>query len=421
VIGTIIRDHLLSVDQPQLRLALTPHQRQTLLDIAACGTEACGLHRQRCDHCGDERMVANTCGNRSCPHCQAGERRAWVAAREAELLPCGYFHAVLTLPSELRGLARAFPLVLDLLLQAAPDAIHHLAAQPNHLGAEVGSVGVLHTWTRDLRWHPHAHLIVTGGGLRADGTWAWAKRQGRERRPFLLPVAALRVALQRRLMRLLLDAYDRGDFQLGPVEAFPMLASRAAFRAALGRMAQKTWCIRIEPPFGSPQVLLRYLGRYINRVALAPQRIIGYDRETGTVTIAWTKNDDARTPQTLTLSVGEFITLFAQHILPQRFVRIRFRGLWATAHRRTKLERAREILRQLQPACTAAHPDASAPPAHALAATHVDDPRRCPVCGIGTYHRLPGGHRSRQAERHRRIRDLALGMTAMTAGASMTA
>jgi hypothetical protein len=418
MIGTLLREHLDLLDQPQMHLALRPHQRQTLLDIAACGTEACGLHWQACDHCGDKRIVANTCGNRSCPHCQAGERRAWVAARESELLPCGYFHAVLTLPGDLRGLARAFPLVVDVLLRAAADAIHHLAVQPNHLGAEVGSVSVLHTWTRDLRWHPHVHLIVTAGGLRADGTWVWAKRQGRERRPFLLPVAALRVAFQRRLMRLLLEAHEHGDFQQGPLQAFPMLASRASLRTALGRMATKKWCIRIEPPFGSPQVLLRYLGRYINRVALAPQRILDYDREAQTVTIGWTKNDAGRSEHTMTLTIGEFITRFAQHILPQRFVRIRFRGLWATAHRRTKLERAREILRQQQPASTLVTNDA---PASLHPEATKDDPRRCPVCGIGTYRRLPGGDRPHRAERHRRLRALQSEITATPMGASMTA
>ena len=241
MIGTILRDHLPLLDQVPLRLHLRPHQREPLLDIAACGTEACGLHRQRCVLFGDERVVANTCGNRSYPHCQAGERRTWMEAREKELLPCGYFHAVLTMPGELRGLARAYPVVvLGALMHAAPDAIHYLASQAEHLGAEVGSVVVPHTWTRDLRWHPHVHLIVTGGGWEKKlKRWLKARVHGRQRRPFLIPVAALRAAFQRRLMRLLLDAYERGEFDQGDREAFPMLASLPTFRAFLKSFQDK--------------------------------------------------------------------------------------------------------------------------------------------------------------------------------------
>jgi hypothetical protein len=404
MIGTIIRDHLAVLDQCPLRLHLRPHQRETLLDIAACGTEACGLHRQRCDHCGDERVVANTCGNRSCPHCQAGERRAWVEEREKELLPCGYFHAVLTLPGELRALARAFPVaVLGALMHAAPDAIHYLASKIEHLGAEVGSVAVLHTWTRDLRWHPHVHLIVTGGGWEKKlRRWIMARVYGRKRRPFLVPVDALRVAFQRRLMRLLLDAFERGEFDRGDREAFPMLASLPAFRTFLKSFQDKAWCIRIEPPFGSPQVLLRYLGRYINRVALAPQRILAYDKAASTVTIGWTANDAARSDRIMTLSVPDFIQRFAQHILPHRFVRIRFRGLWATAHRATKLDLVRQEMQKQFPEQTATAPVPDLVPAVSSKA----DPRKCPVCDIGTYRRIPGGNRPNRSERHRRLRAL---------------
>lgn len=414
MIGSILRDHLDLLDQSPLRLKLRPYQRHTLLDIAACGTEACGLHRERCDHCGDVRVVANTCGNRSCPHCQAGERLAWVKAREDELLPCGYFHAVLTLPAELRGLAMAFPaVVLGALLQAAADAIHYLARQKAHLAAEVGSVGVLHTWGRDLKWHPHVHLIVTGGGWQAENQcWIDAPRQGRERRPFLLPVAALRVAFQKRLARLLLDAYEEGQFHRGDWEAFPLLASLPALRAGLQKIQEKAWCIRIEPPFGSPQVLLRYLGRYVNRVAISPQRITAYDRQAGTVTIGWTDHDTKRTDRSLALPVADFIQRFARHILPPGFVRIRFRGLWSTAHRATKLDIVRQALAVRQQ--TTAAPTA---PANSIAI----DFSRCAVCGVGTYRRMPGGNRPSRAERHRRLRTLVAENRATPAGATATA
>jgi hypothetical protein len=411
MIGEILRAHRALFDHGPLSSKLRPYQIQALLDIAACGTAACGLHAQRCDHCGHERIVANTCGNRSCPHCQSGERKAWVEARECELLPCGYFHVVMTLPDDIRQLAKAFPLVvLSALMQAAPDAIHCLAGDPQHLGAEAGSMVVLHTWTRDLRWHPHVHLIVTGGGWRDDHQqWVDAKPQGSTHRPFLLPVEQVRQAFQGRLMKLLLQAYERGAFHHGPWEAFPMLASKATFRAELSALRKKAWCIRIEPPFGSPQVLLRYLGRYVNRVALAPQRIRAWDQDAGTVTVEWTANDDTRSTNTLTLPVAEFILRFAQHILPPHFRRIRFRGLWSTRHRRAKLDHVRSILQQLRPqVLTQQHAPAIAK-ASASASPSTPDPRRCEICGLGTYRRLPGGARPHRAERHRRLRALSGG------------
>jgi hypothetical protein len=413
MIGEILRENRALFDHGPLSSQLRPYQIQTLLDIAACGTAACGLHVQRCDHCGDERIVANTCSNRSCPHCQSGERKAWVEAREGELLPCGYFHVVITLPDELRQLAKAFPLVvLSALMQAAPDAVHCLAGDPQHLGAEVGSVGVLHTWTRDLRWHPHIHLIVTGGGWQEDRQqWVDATPQGSTKRPFLLPVALLRAAFQGRLMRRLLQAFERGEFHRGEDwKAFPMLASKATFRGTLSALREKAWCIRIEPPFGSPQVLLRYLGRYVNRVALAPQRIVGWNKDAGTVTITWTANDDARTTSTLTLPIADFILRFAQHILPPQFRRIRFRGLWSTRHRQTKLARVRSILQQLRPQVLAPTDGvASADGTTSASPPARPDPRACPVCGIGSYRRIPGGARPHRAERHRRLRALTDG------------
>jgi hypothetical protein len=162
MIRDIARDH--GAD-PALA-GLRPYQGYALEAIASCGTAAAGLHVEDCDHCGDRRLVPNTCGNRSCPHCQARQRAEWVADRTDELLPCSYFHVVLTLPPGLRGLACAFPqVVLGVLMRSASDAIDQQARSPRFLGAEVGQLAILHTWTRDLRWHPHVHAMVTAGGV----------------------------------------------------------------------------------------------------------------------------------------------------------------------------------------------------------------------------------------------------------------
>src|SRR5208283_835871 len=182
---------------------------------------------------------------------------------------------VATVPAELRSLSWAFPAVVhDVLLRAIADAVHYLAADPRHLGGEVGSISMLHTWGSDLRWHPHGHLMVTAGGWDAETQqWIPARFCGAERRPFLVSVDVLRIAYQRRFMRLLLEAYEQGRFQDGPHEAFPFLAQLSTLRAFMGKLIRKPWVVYIEPPFGSPQVLLRYLGRYVNRVAISPSRV----------------------------------------------------------------------------------------------------------------------------------------------------
>ncbi len=373
-------------DDAGLLARLSAHQRATLDAIATCGTAAAGLHRQACDACGDERLVPNTCGNRSCPHCQGRARRDWVAAREAELLPCGYFHAVLTLPPELRGLSRAYPnVVLGCLVQAAGDAIDACCRRPRLLGARVGQLAVLHTWRRDLHWHPHVHVIVTAGGLAADGRWIPARRHGRDRRAFLVPVDVLKADFRRRLRRLLLRAFAAGRFLDGPSAAVPALATRSTFQAWLTDALRRPPVIRIEPPFGGPRQLLRYLGAYVNRVAISPTRILAHDPVAGTVTYTWTTNAQPDAPQQATISAVDFLARFAQHILPARFHRIRFRGLWATAHRENGLRAAQA---QLTTRITATPPT---PPE--LSAFDPDPDRHatpCPCCQRGHYRRIPG-------------------------------
>jgi hypothetical protein len=388
VIGAIARAH---GDDPGLRGRLQPYQQAALDDIAACGTSACGLHHEVCDHCGDGRLVPNTCGHRSCPHCQGAGRAAWVEARGREMLPgIGFFHVVCTVPPAISLLAMLFPrVVLDAILRASADAVLALCRDPEHLGAEVGIVEVLHTWTRDLRWHPHVHMIVTAGGWdAAEQQWREAKRFGHEQRAFLLPVNVLRAAYQRRLVRLLMDAYRAGAFTRELPEVLPHLVSAQAFCAHLTDLLRIDWVIRIERPFGSPDVLLKYLGAYINRVAISPKRITAHDptANDGAGRVTWTYCTNAKpdVERTCIQTGAEFLAAFAQHILPPRLVRIRFRGLWSTAHRRTKLDSARRWLIQQQ---GGAPPQPPPPP---QPAPPIDPRRQCQACGHGTYQRIPG-------------------------------
>lgn len=390
MIGAIARAH---GDDPGLRGRLQPYQQAALDDIAACGTPACGLHHEVCDHCGDGRLAPNTCGHRSCPHCQGAERAAWVEARSRELLPgIGFFHVVFTVPPAIALLAMPFPrVVLDVLQRASGDAILMLCRDPTHLGAEVGLVNVLHTWTRDLRWHPHVHMIVTAGGWDAAGQrWVHAKRIGSEQRPFLVPVNILRAAYQRRVMRLLMDAYRAGAFARELPEVLPEITTEQAFLVHLTKLLTTDWVIRIEPPFGSPEVLLKYLGAYINRVAISPKRVIAHDPAAndgaGRVTWTYRTNAEPDVPRQVIQTGAEFLAGFAQHVLPPRLVRIRFRGIWSTAHRRTKLHRARLWLVEQQGGA----PPPSPPPPAPATPPPIDPRRRCHACGQGSYQPIPG-------------------------------
>ncbi len=398
MIRDIARDH---GDDPALRTRLRPYQIRILERIATCGTPAAGMHREACDRCGDVRLRPNTCGSRSCPHCQGRARADWVDERMAELLPCSYFHVVLTLPPDLRALAMAFPgVVLGSLMSAAGDAIDYLCRKNDILGATVGQLAILHTWRRDLGIHPHVHVLVTAGGWNEERqTWVEAQHHGPADTPFLIPVEVLLAAFQRRLRRLLLHAYARGAFTDGPHEAFPMLATTAAFTGALNRMCATRGVARIEPPFGGPQQLLKYLGAYVNRVALSPRRVTAYDPATGLVTYTWATNAAPDIACTATITASAFLMRFAQHIMPPGFQRIRFRGLWCTAHRATKLRVAQQWFATNRPATPP--PPTSERPEPPL----DDDPCRCTTCGLGRWRLVPGTWQRPPVAERRQLRE----------------
>lgn len=409
----MIRDLVLDHGADPRLAGLRAYQRHALAAIASCGTVAAGVHREACDHCGDRRMVPNTCGHRSCPHCQARERAAWVEARTAELLPCGYFHAVLTLPPELRAAAAAFPaVVLGALMRAASDAIDRLGRDPRILGAEVGQLAILHTWTRDLRWHPHVHVIVTAGGWDADRQrWIPARTHGRQRRAFLMPAEALKAAFAARLRTLLLREVRAGA--CGDGGGLAELRDADALARHLAAAMRRPWVIRIEPPFGGPRTLLKYLGAYVNRTAVSPGRV-AYDRAAGTATLTWRANATPDQVQATTMPAVDFIQRIAQHILPPRFQRIRFRGLWSTAHRAAKLDAVR-------PVAAAA---IASPPPDPLPAPPAPEPRRdrCVICGLGHYQRMPGPcPRPRAPDRDRLLARIRAGALHPTHGEAIPA
>src|SRR5690348_1106525 len=306
--------------------------------IEQCRTAALGGHVERCNNCGHSRISYNSCRNRHCPRCQGAAAQDWLAAREADLLPVGYFHLVFTLPAEISRIAyQNKAVVYDLLFRTAAETLLTIAADPRHLGARIGATAVLHTWGSAMTHHPHIHMIVPGGGISLDGTRWVSCRPG-----FLLPVRVLSRLFRRLFLAGLADAHTAGRLAFfGEIEG---LHDRRAFAAHLAPLRRKNWFVYAKPPFAGPEVVLAYLARYTHRVAIANSRLIALD-ERG---VTFRYKDDRRNGQaryrTMTLASDEFIRRFLLHVLPQGFHRIRHYGLLASPTCKANIARARELI-----------------------------------------------------------------------------
>ena len=315
---------------------LSRDQRRVYGAVLACRTAELGGHSEACDSCGYSRIAYNSCRNRHCPKCQGAARRQWLADRRAELLPVPYFHVVFTLPSKLAGPAlQNKAAVYGALFQVAAETLRTIAADPRHLGAEIGGVAVLHTWGQNLQHHPHLHCIVPGGGLSPDGSRWIACRPG-----FFLPVRVLSALFRRLFLARLLQLHAAGA--LAFFGEHSALAEPVAFQRFLAPLRRGPWVVYAKPPFGGPEQVLAYLGRYTHRVAITNSRLI--DLHDGVVRFRWKdyRHHDKR--KTMTLNVGEFTRRFLIHALPTGFHRIRHFGLLANGHRARKLRQCRARL-----------------------------------------------------------------------------
>jgi hypothetical protein len=354
---------------PAYRAAHAGHlsldQLKVMSAIEHCRTAALGGHVEACEDCGHWRIAYNSCRNRHCPKCQGAAARAWLAEREADLLPVGYFHVVFTLPDEVADIAfQNKALVYDLLFRAASETMLTIAADPRHLGARIGITAVLHTWGSALTHHPHVHMIVPGGGIALDGQRWIASRVA-----FLLPVRVLGKLFRRLFLTNLLALHDAG--RLAFFGRLAPLADRRAFLRHLSPVRQKPWVVYAKPPFGGPEAVLAYLSRYTHRVAISNRRLLAFD-ETG-VTFRYKdyRRNGADRYRVMTLDADEFIRRFLLHTLPKGFHRIRHYGLFASAARRDNLARARELLAVPQTMTQEAADSDAAP----------EPWRRCPCCG----------------------------------------
>jgi hypothetical protein len=310
--------------------------------IEACRTAALGGHTERCADCGLIRIAYNSCRNRHCPKCQGLARAEWLAARQTELLPVPYFHVVFTLPAPAAEIAfQNKATVYALLFRAAAETLCAIAADPRHLGAEIGVVAVLHSWGQNLHHHPHVHGVVPGGGLSPNGTHWIACRPG-----FFLPVRVL----SRLYRRLFLEGLQR-VFEAGKLRFFGALAglaSSTAFAQQVAALRRLDWVVYAKRPFGGPEQVLAYLGRYTHRIAISNSRLIKL--EDGQVSFRWRDYRHHDKVKMMMLAADEFIRRFLLHSLPDGFHRIRHYGFLANGHRAAKLARCRQLLATPPPA-----------------------------------------------------------------------
>lgn len=343
-------------------------QLQAMRAIEDCRTAVLGGHVYRCDDCGAEKICYNSCRNRHCPKCQSLEKERWLEQRRQELLPVPYFHVVFTLPEELNLLALGNPEVIyDLLFHCASETLLEVAADPKHLGVRLGLLAILHTWSQTLVLHPHLHCIVPGGGPSLDNE-RWVASSER----FLLPVRVLSPVFRGKFLAGLKALHEQGRLSLsGGAEE---LRDPMVFRNLLDRLYRKFWWVYSKAPFGGPEQVLQYLARYTHRVSLSNPRLLRLANDQ--VTFSYKDYSQGGRVRQMTLPVEEFIRRFLLHILPHRFVRIRYYGWLANRHRDRELKRCRTLLGAATPT-----PEGAGDWQAVLLRVSGLDPTRCEHCG----------------------------------------
>ena len=344
-------------------------QLKVMSAIERCRTAALGGHVERCEECAHLRISYNSCRNRHCPKCQAAAAKEWLADRQAELLPVPYFHIVFTLPGPIAEIAyHNKAVVYDLLLKTAAQTLITIAADRKHLGTRIGLTAVLHTWGSALTHHPHAHIIVPGGGLSPDGQH-WVACRPR----FFLSVEVLSRLFRRLFLERLTAVYQAGRLEFFADQAG--LAEPARFKAYVAALRKVEWVVYAKRPFGGPGAVLAYLSRYTHRIAIANSRLAAFDGER--VTFKW-KDYRAKADnhyKLMTLDVDEFIRRFLIHVLPDGFHRIRHYGLFANANRAGNIALARQLLGVPDPAPSSDQGDGAGD-----GAQH-EEWNACPCCG----------------------------------------
>jgi hypothetical protein len=345
---------------------LSSHQLRVFRDICACQTAALGAHIERCEYCSNETVAFNSCRNRHCPKCQSAAREKWLARESQNLLPVPYCHLVFALPKELSLLALQNPdTIYGMLFRAVSETLLTIAADQRRLGARIGLLAVLHTWSQQLQHHPHLHCLVPAGGIGSTAS-GWIPCRKR----FFLPIKALRRMFRGKFLAFLSTAFRKRKLRL--FGALKPLQIPTEFDRLVRRLRSRNWVVYARRPFAGPEHIIKCLARYTHRVAISNGRLIRL--ENGQVTFRWRDSADGNRQKLMTVDAVEFIRRFLLHVLPRGFVKIRHFGFLANRHRREAL-----IL------------------CHALLSTHRSQlpradtqqspiERRCPICKVGVMH-----------------------------------
>jgi len=372
-VATIFR---LGSAEYQSNHSLCGRQLKVMQDIQDCRTARLGGHIDGCEACGYLRISYNSCRNSHCPKCQSMAREEWLEKRREELLPVKYFHLVFTLPEELHDLVRYNErLLYGQLFKLAWESLRTLVSDRRYLGAATGMISVLHTWGQNLHYHPHVHCLVPAGGLSKHGKWI---KSGKS---YLVPVKALSKLFRAKYISYIRQAHRGGLLKLeGPCARW---ATYPKMNALLNKLYNKNWVVYCKAPFGGAEKLLDYLGRYVKRIAISNDRIVKIDAANKRVAFRWRDYGDNNRSKLMWLSLEEFIRRFLQHILPKRFSKVRYYGLFANRDKTKRLSKCRKALGQPRKLKT-------------IQTTWQErfyrltgiDPKQCPCCKQGQMHKI---------------------------------
>ena len=348
---------------------LPKHYYDVANDIMQCRTEQLGGHIYKCDTCSHEITLYNSCRNRHCPKCQAMARAQWVEQRMKEVLPVTYYHVVFTIPHQLNGIAlRNKKQFYNLMFKAASETLIALGNDPKYLGGQIGCITVLHTWGQNLMDHPHLHCIIPAGALNnKDNTWKTGKEN------FLFPIAVMQKLFRGKCMDYFIKAVDDGTIK----PLFTATQQLPSFKALVDKLYATKWVVNIRESFTSPQNLIKYIARYIHRIAISNERILKI--KNGSVTFSYKDYADNNKIKTMTVTAVEFIRRFMLHILPEGFMRIRQYGFLSNAAKKKKLARIRELIQEVSDTKTETHNDKEN-----IEGTAPHHPFECPQCKKGT-------------------------------------
>lgn len=307
---------------------MTLSQKKAFTHIVECRTEKCGIHVDVCDKCGYERVLNNSCKDRNCPQCQTFKKEEWINNRKAEVIGTRYFHVVLTLPKELNVIAMQNQKeIYSIIFKASSEAVKELTDDKKYMGACPGFISVLHTWGQTLEYHPHIHMIITGGGLTEINKW---RESGKN---FFVPVEKLSIKFRRKFMDNLKEAYTNNKLDFyGSIISYK---DSNKFKELVDTVYGIPWYSYIKKPFDGPAAVIEYLGRYTHRVAISNNRVLKV--EGGRVFFKWKDYKDNNKIKVMSLEVNEFIRRFLLHVLPSGFVKIRYYGIIANRNKKTKL------------------------------------------------------------------------------------